>query len=291
MAENGPIFVISDLHLGDGGFRDNFARGIEGNREEQLSAFLDYVCRERGELIIIGDLFEFWQANLSKLLVKYRPVLDRFSEMRAAYVVGNHDVDLASFIGTGFLFHPFFGRMCHPFERVMAGKRFRFMHGHEVDPFNCGDSPGWGRVFSILAGMLEDRNESPIFSDGKTVEALLGEFGELMLQLWERWSAKAGKCGESSEGGSPKRQLTPAQNAERVEELYQEYRKHRDAAGYDIAIVGHTHRAGRLDNWYYNSGSWTDDRNNFLEISASGDVSVFDWTQDGPVPNRAVLDA
>jgi UDP-2,3-diacylglucosamine pyrophosphatase LpxH len=48
------IFVISDLHLGDGGARDNFEMG---KKTPQLRAFLDHVGSEGGELFVLGDLF------------------------------------------------------------------------------------------------------------------------------------------------------------------------------------------------------------------------------------------
>jgi UDP-2,3-diacylglucosamine pyrophosphatase LpxH len=290
MAENGPIFVISDLHLGDGGFRDNFARGTTGNREQQLRALLDYVGTQRGELVIIGDLFEFWQTSLGQVLLRHRLLLDRFSEMRAVYVVGNHDVDLEAFIGTDFLCHPFFGRMGRPFERVIDGKRFKFMHGHEVDPFNCGDAPSWGRIFSIIAGMFEDHHKSPLLPSGETVEAVLEEFAEDMLRLWNSRATKLTKPEISAPPPNPQKELTPAQNPDRVQEMYRRYREDREANGYDVAIVGHTHLPGRLGNWYYNSGTWTGQSNNFLRISPAGDVEVFDWTETGAVPNPTVLD-
>jgi UDP-2,3-diacylglucosamine pyrophosphatase LpxH len=54
--------------IGDGGPRDNF--GHEGsNRPQQLTRFLDYVSEQNGELIVVGDLLEFWQANFSKVIV------------------------------------------------------------------------------------------------------------------------------------------------------------------------------------------------------------------------------
>ena len=136
------IFVISDLHMGDGGPRDNFPLG---DREKQLNLFLDYVGRQQGELIILGDLFDFWQMNLSKIVMLHMPLLDRLAAMNATYVVGNHDADFDHFIGTGFLSHPLLQRMCGPFEREIGGKRFKFMHGHEVDPLNSGDMPGTGK--------------------------------------------------------------------------------------------------------------------------------------------------
>ena len=67
------IFVISDLHLGDGGARDNFEAG---KKTAELRAFIDHVGAEGGELFILGDLFELWQMNMSRLFVKRRELLD-----------------------------------------------------------------------------------------------------------------------------------------------------------------------------------------------------------------------
>ena len=100
MADNHPIFVISDLHMGDGGPRDNFPLD---NREKELGLFLDYVASQQGELIILGDLFEFWQMNLSKIVMKHLPLLDRLAAMNATYVLGNHDADFDQFHRHGFL--------------------------------------------------------------------------------------------------------------------------------------------------------------------------------------------
>ena len=52
------IFCVSDLHLADRGFRDNFA--VEG-REARFHKFLDYVAAEGGQLYVLGDLFDFWR--------------------------------------------------------------------------------------------------------------------------------------------------------------------------------------------------------------------------------------
>ena len=88
-----PIFCVSDLHLCDRGYRDNFA--VEG-REVRFYKFLDYVEAERAQLYVLGDLFDFWQANLSRAVVAYLDLLTRLDKMQAIYVVGNHDCD---FIG------------------------------------------------------------------------------------------------------------------------------------------------------------------------------------------------
>jgi UDP-2,3-diacylglucosamine pyrophosphatase LpxH len=60
------IFVVSDLHIGDGGPRDNFS---VDSKAQKFDCFLDYVEDCGADLFVLGDLFEFWQANISRVLV------------------------------------------------------------------------------------------------------------------------------------------------------------------------------------------------------------------------------
>ena len=101
-----PIYCISDLHLGDGGPRDNFLPA----KEKQLLSFLDYVEEQDGELLILGDLFELWQANWSKVFTYRKHLLDRLAVLGATYILGNHDADLYHFQGTSWINHPLFFR-------------------------------------------------------------------------------------------------------------------------------------------------------------------------------------
>ncbi|MGK3993768.1 DUF308 domain-containing protein [Sorangium sp. So ce1024] len=267
------IFVISDLHIGDGGARDNFEAG---KKTPELRAFLDHVGSEGGELFLLGDVFELWQMNLSLLLVKRRALLDHLAALRLVYVPGNHDVDLLHFIDTDFLHHPFFARMRPPFVRELGGKRFRFCHGHETDPFNAGDEPGLGRMFSILAGVVEDENGSPLLRSGESVEDVLEEFGDSILTIWKRTletvSRRVTEREVCAEGA-----LTPAQNPDRLSEHVAGVRAALRAGAHDVAVLGHTHKAGCIGGWYFNSGSWAGPLNSFLRISPDGHVRYLEW--------------
>ena len=178
------IFVISDLHMGDGGSRDNFACG---DCRDQLVAFLNYVERQDGELIVLGDLFEFWQMNLARVLVykKNRPLIERLGKLKATYVIGNHDIDLVGFVDAPLLTPDLFGRLSTAFSRTINGKTFHFMHGHEVDPYNKGENPGKGRILTIAAAMGEDLAASPKLGDQYAVEVILEtlEFSSLGCTL------------------------------------------------------------------------------------------------------------
>ncbi|NLH15850.1 MAG: UDP-2,3-diacylglucosamine diphosphatase [Phycisphaerae bacterium] len=281
------IFVISDLHIGDGGPRDNFAQGKD--RQRELDGFLDYVEKENGELILLGDLFEFWQASLSKVIVGHLRLMERLEHMGAVYALGNHDVDLKEFMGTGLVQWPLLGRMTGPFERRIGGRNFRFMHGHEVDPYNCGDKPGWGRLLAIFAGIYEDRVGSPMMPSGEAVENALEEFGQRVVGLWNwlvKWFRVVSFRGSSPD---PKKELPPSQNPARIEEMVELYWKDKCRRNYDVAIVGHTHQPGRIGSWYYNSGCWVQQDNTLVRIRPDGTAGVFSWKQGQPEPNETVL--
>lgn len=276
------IFVISDLHLGDGGLRDKFE---SGHKTRQLHAFLDHVGAEGGELFILGDLFELWQMNLSLLLVKRRELLDHFASLDVAYVPGNHDVDLAHFAGTDFIHHPFFQRMRKPFVREVGGKRYAFSHGHETDPFNAGDDPGFGRMLAIFAALFEQQKGSPLLTGGEGVADVLEQFGESMLTIWKVAAAAVARraVGPTNRQAGPNSALTPAQDPDRLREHVAGVRAALERGAYDVTVLGHTHKAGRIGSWYFNSGTWVGSRNAYLRISPDGDIRYHEWQGDRPV--------
>ncbi len=281
MMQQKSIIIVSDLHMGDGGPRDNFAAD---GKELQFSLFLDYVRRQEAELIILGDLFEFWQANVGRVLVHRMPLIERFAELNATYVVGNHDADLADLVGTGLLNHPFFERMSGPFTRTIGHRTFRFVHGHEVEPYNRDGRPRWGRILAILGGIIEDRKGSPLLSAGGLTEKTLLRIGRSFMWLWNNSVNLFEKAPPGESPHSVSESLTPTQDPDRVKGIMALYQKDRRQMGYDYLVAGHTHKAGMFGRWYANSGCWVGLRNNFLQITPDGQVHVWEWNN-----GRAVL--
>ncbi len=288
------IVVASDVHVGDGGFRDSFSHP-GSPRPEQFLAFLDWVGTLDAELIILGDLFEFWQANLSRVLTHPLSVeiAAKLDALEAVYILGNHDADLVGFVGTDFLCPPLFRRMSGPVFRIMGEKRFLFMHGHEVDPLNAPERPGWARMMSIFVGICEDKFGRPMQPRRPLVKAF-ARLGRWFLR------AGAGTYGRiKNRHGGPRLgegELTPSQDPQQARHMLRVYRalhEHPDAPDewhtFDCLVTGHTHSPGRMNGWYYNSGSWSTTDNNFLRISPAGDVDVYDWNDGNPIPNNAVL--
>ncbi len=286
---NGSIFVISDLHIGDGGPRDNFGhRGSD--RPDQLMSFLDYVERENGELIIVGDLFDFWQANFSRVLTNdfNSKLIKRLGDMKATYVIGNHDIDLVGFVEKKLLSPALFQALSGPFTREVNGTTFYFMHGHEVDPYNSGETPGKGRLLTIFAGIAESFVGSPQLPNGRSVETALEQTGEGALRGFKVWGRQL-LTKILMLFGVHYNDLSPAQNIERATTMLLQYNAHKEQNQYDVAVVGHTHQPGHIESWYFNAGSWATTDNNFVRITPSGGVQVFDWTNGQPVINNTVL--
>jgi UDP-2,3-diacylglucosamine pyrophosphatase LpxH len=259
-----PVFIASDQHLGDKGVRDNFARPVD--KTPIFNDFLDHVAAEKGKLILAGDLFDFWQVNLSRAILANRLLLDRLAQMGAAYIVGNHDSDLRYFIGTGFLKHPFFRRMCTHITGQICGRKFLVVHGHEADPYCKSDTPDMGRITAIASGLMEDKHGGPIEEDGGNVEdRFIGR-----LEWLAGWYSRIFKGGK-----------------DRFGELHANLRVLKDERKADVLITGHTHMPGRIGDWYYNTGSWARDVDSFVRVDDNGTIGVYNWP--GPVPNTTEL--
>lgn len=266
-SQSRPIYVVSDLHLGDSGPRDNFAHMSDGNRMSEFWSFLDFVEGQNGRLIIAGDLFELWQSNVSRVLTLRIRLLDRLAKMGTIYILGNHDADLRFFCEDCWLKHPFFRTMRTQYTERIGDKSFHFIHGHEVDYYCAGDNPGLGRITAIYSGLREDRNGSPLLNKYKTIEARSnGRFERFSNFI--RWC-----CGK------------PSRTRLMNEGLRGYIREFGVANGgkYDVLISGHTHVAGQM--WskrkgslpVYNAGTWAEGTCSFVAISPGGGVRIFDW--------------
>jgi UDP-2,3-diacylglucosamine pyrophosphatase LpxH len=256
-------YCISDLHMGDGGPRDNFAHG---DREKQFKRFLKMVDGNNGRLIICGDLFELWQSNISKVLTNRERLLDRLADMEAIYVLGNHDADLYYFMHKeGWLEYPFFSTMCAEHEERIAGKSVRFIHGHQADPFCSSDTPGLGRITAIYSGLAEDRNDGPMLDKYRTVEDRTVGRLEKLVSFWNRLR------------GKPDRFTAINRNLREMPPIA------------DVTVCGHTHKPGRIGEWHYNCGTWAERVNSFVRITEGGQFRVFDWVNGTAVHNPTEL--
>ena len=270
-----PVFVISDLHIGSGGIRDSF---VQFNRDSCFSKFLDYVEKEGGELIILGDFIDLWRFSLKKIIRERIDLLDRLAAMKVSCIPGNHDHALTGFIDTSDVPHPFFRKILKPCIRTFGGKKISFFHGHELDIYNRNLTPRIGRILGVSSSWVEYIRGYPVFSSENIEEALLN-IEEKFFVFYFNVMSQLNKFLNISEIFESI-QVLPRQKRIEKQILKHEYKK--IIEGNDISISAHTHRQCRFQDWYFNSGSWTDQTNDFLRILPDGKVDLFIWDTDTP---------
>lgn len=276
-----PIFVVSDLHLGDGS-----SAFVRNGKDASFLRFLDHVAHESGQLLVLGDLLELWRFRLEAVVEHWHGLLDRLCQLQALYIPGNHDAQVAD--PETKTFHPLFSWICEPLRVTMGGMRFQFMHGHEIDPFIKGgffDSKLYMRAFHTLFD-LRDR----VQWIGHEALADLGMgLSESCLRLWQWVTRVSDQVLHPELHAQLLGASRPTLRHVRTHKMLSRYLYHRDVCSYDVAIVGHTHRVGRFDRWYYNSGCWVKPSNSFLKIRPDASVEVFNWIGRHAHPNPTVL--
>jgi UDP-2,3-diacylglucosamine hydrolase len=94
-----PVYFISDIHLGVGdAVKERRKMGL-------LLSLLDDVAAERGDLYIVGDLFDFWYEYRSVVPRGYHALytaLERLSHAgsKVTYLAGNHDFAIGDFFSS-----------------------------------------------------------------------------------------------------------------------------------------------------------------------------------------------
>ena len=246
-----------------------------------LRHFVDHVDKEEGELVILGDFLELWSYPLENVISYNSALLDHLSPANITYVPGNHDAASLSVETVDYLPHPFFNKMVNPFVRTIGGKRFKFMHGHEVDPFMWSGIESTARYLRCFTNLIEPKNECIAIYREVIIEAIL-ELGECIWILRNWIKKRLNRAVEQCCSVMPINKLQSLKRGLRLHNMLRRHNEHRSLDLYDVAIAGHTHRAGYFCDWYFNSGSWTGRTNNFLCIMPDGTVEVSDWSENGP---------
>lgn len=88
------IVIFSDLHMGDGGRKDDF----RPNAEFFLDILRKYYLEQNYKLILNGDVEELHKFSLHRIVEAWEPVYALFREFRSGCglykVLGNHDIGL-----------------------------------------------------------------------------------------------------------------------------------------------------------------------------------------------------
>lgn len=273
----GVVYVISDLHMGDGGPTDIFLA-----KDRDLLRFIDHVDQSGATLIVAGDAIDFAQAWLfERILAAHGKVLGAFSRLaakgRMLYVLGNHDHDMR-----------FYQEVLNipVVHGVDIGGEIRVVHGYEYDPIIGPDlqlAERKTRVHHAVERMIGSWLRVPLEhfynlpnrfgfwffhktaillrARGRFLRWVQGDDSFLRrldaeLEYWTRCQL-----------GDPANMFRPV-----LEAL--------ERSPYQVLVCGHSHLPGLVrtasGKTYANTGSWTFTSSHVLRIAPEG-VTLTDW--------------
>ncbi len=92
--DSSKVLILSDLHMGNGGRRDEFRR----NADLVRTMLESYYLPERYSLVLNGDIEEMFKFSLESIVAQWREIYDLFRKFeRNGFfwkTCGNHDADL-----------------------------------------------------------------------------------------------------------------------------------------------------------------------------------------------------
>lgn len=219
------LYVFSDVHLGAQSAQ------VEKLKVDRLHSFLKHVSRQRADLVICGDLFDFWFEYRHAVPKRHFQIIAQLAQMvsdghKIYYIAGNHDFWLGSFMEqeVGLT-------LCHDdLELQVAGKRIYFRHG---DGLLKND-----HLYRILKRVLRNPMNIQLY------RLLHPDIGVPLALFFSHQSREASK------------------DDPRYCDLdYREFAFRTIEKGYDVVVLGHTHWPALEQHhhgFYVNAGNWID---------------------------------
>ncbi|MES2639173.1 MAG: UDP-2,3-diacylglucosamine diphosphatase [Myxococcota bacterium] len=270
-----PVWIVSDLHLGNGGRSDSFM-----GKDRALFALLDQVRAAGATLVINGDAIDFLQAgDFTAVLRAHGKLLRAFADLAATngvwYVVGNHDHDL----------HVYRDLLRFDVcDELWIGDDTLVEHGHGFDPWigaNLNESDTATRFHHWIEHTFGTWIRLPLadfYTRGNRVSFWLFHKYTLWLTLRNRMLRRIGIEGPvkkaeffvdywvRNEAGDPMLMFRPA---------VQEARKR----GATTVVCGHSHMPANVLHEgirFVNCGSWTFGWAQYAVLEG-GTAKVRDW--------------
>lgn len=269
------LFMVSDLHLGDGTRCSDLFRGSD----EDFIRFCDHVASEGQGLVIAGDAFDLDQCpDPYRIVHAHRPVIHALRRLACKVPVlllpGNHDPAIPDDIMPEVARSP----------RILAEGRLLVEHGHLFDDHT---PPGrfteiTSRVHRVIEKFSRTRIDVPLEKFDNTPNRvvhwavyrgglLVGKAAEVVGRLgWDgprRAVSHVVDYWNRSAAGDPNGLVEKA-----VRSI--------EGGLYQAIVLGHSHEPGLIPvgtGFYANLGSWT-----------AGDATFGEW--DGKRNRMRVLD-
>jgi len=123
------IYFASDVHLG----LPNYEKSLV--REKVFIKWLDEIKKDAEEIILLGDIFDFWFEYKRAIPKGFSRFLGKLCEITDAgipvhFFTGNHDMWIFDYLPkeTGIILHK------EPIIKEYSGKRFYLAHGDGLGP-------------------------------------------------------------------------------------------------------------------------------------------------------------
>jgi len=117
------ILAVSDLHL-----------GYKQSNNKKFEVFLEsYEWDNVDHFILLGDIFDFWRRNNTKIILENKDIIDKLSNLSSKihYIVGNHDYYMLNLAKRYENNLPF---KIYKSKRISeGGYEFYFTHGYEIE--------------------------------------------------------------------------------------------------------------------------------------------------------------
>ncbi len=271
----GVIYVISDLHLGDGTPSDTFLA-----KDRQLLALLDQIREEDATLVVAGDAIDFAQGwTFARILRAHGPVLRALSELadrgRMIYIYGNHDHDLQLFQYV--LRFPVVAG-------VEIGDRALVQHGYEYD-WLIGPDLKQSELNTLVHHLVERALGTWIRPPLEHHYSLVNRLAYWLLHkvIWgsRGLSALRRLLGDRQAGARGEAELAYWLRSELGDpgDMFRPVARALADSDWEVLICGHSHMPGVVDlpgGRYVNTGSWTFDASTTLRWE-DGALSLFEW--------------
>ena len=130
ISDKDKIVIFSDLHMGNGGYRDDFVK----NAELFMNVLKNYYLKKDYTLILNGDiedLYKFSLKGITKTWNKVYQIFDGFAKQKKLFkTVGNHDYTLSSIkkLETGH-------QLSESIKLNYKNNTILIFHGHQADIF------------------------------------------------------------------------------------------------------------------------------------------------------------
>ena len=131
--ETTMIYFISDIHLG------GQPPEKEKEKKKALYSFFEMIKKNKGTLVILGDLFDLWYEYKHAIPKEHAKTVGKLFELREAgievhFILGNHDFWIDDFFSKDLGFHVYHD----PSDIEFNGKKFHFHHGDGIAKNDVG---------------------------------------------------------------------------------------------------------------------------------------------------------